>query len=307
MKKNNFGMYSMNFMRKPKNFFNNSENDSSLQNRINRSLYPLNKRAQPFQQNTIHNISDYEYNNNSNNYDLIEDFKATLMKTQQLTNELMQNKNSNLLYKQYNNYNNNNYNFNFESKISSEENDSDKNYNTEDLEEDEEEEEESDEENSSKNKDEIDSNINNLNNKYKIINNKKENDLQKKQNEEKLKSSNQNLKNLNQKLRNENRILEVEITNYQSNNNEKKKNILTNFDENLFSFITSLKKSLKSTTKKNTEIVDLIFDNQKNLEEIDKKNKKLIEEQKKLSEEIEKNNRKKAEIQIMRRRKNFTK
>ena len=111
MKKNNFGMYSMNFMRKPKNFFNNSENDSSLQNRINRSLYPLNKRAQPFQQNTIHNISDYEYNNNSNNYDLIEDFKATLMKTQQLTNELMQNKNSNLLYKQYKN---NNYNFNFE-------------------------------------------------------------------------------------------------------------------------------------------------------------------------------------------------
>ena len=142
MKKNNFGMYNMNFMKKPKNFFFFFENDSSLQNRIDRSLYPLNKRSQPYRQNTIHNISDYEYNNNSNNYDLIQDFKATLMRTQQLTNELMQNKNSNLLYKQYNNnYNNNNYNLNFETKISSEENDSDKNFNTDDLDEDEEDEE----------------------------------------------------------------------------------------------------------------------------------------------------------------------
>ena len=52
--------------------------------------------------------------------------------------------------------------------------------------------------------------------------------IQNKGGEEKLKLSNQLLKNSNQDLRNENRILEVEITNYQSNNNEKKKNILTN-------------------------------------------------------------------------------
>jgi len=148
MKKNNFGMYNMNLMKRAKNFSNTSEIDSSLQNRIDRSLYPLNKRSQLSRPNTIHNISDYEYKNSSNNYDLIEDFKATLMKTQQLTNELMQNQSTNM-YKGYrNNYINNNYNINFESKISSEENDSDKNYNTEDLE-DEEEEEESEDEKSS--------------------------------------------------------------------------------------------------------------------------------------------------------------
>ena len=213
MKKNNFGMYNMNLMKRAKNFSNNSENDFSLQNRIDRSLYPLNKRSQLSRPNTIHNISDYEYKNSSNNYDLIEDFKATLMKTQQLTNELMQNQSTNI-YKGYrNNYINNNYNINFESKISSEENDSDKNYNTEDLEE--EEEEESEDEKSSKNEEEMNININNFNNKYKIINNnKKENDFQKKEAEEKLKLSNQNLKNSNQKLKNENRILEVEIANY---------------------------------------------------------------------------------------------
>ncbi len=114
MKKNNFSIYRNNYFKKANNFlpnsyFNNSENDSSLQNRIERSLYPSNKRSQPYRTNTIHNISDYDYNNNSNN-DLIEDFKTTLMKTQQLTNELRQNK---TIYR-----NNNNYNFNKNNKFS---------------------------------------------------------------------------------------------------------------------------------------------------------------------------------------------
>ena len=83
MKKNNFSIYRNNYFKKANNFlpnsyFNNSENDSSLQNRIERSLYPSNKRSQPYRTNTIHNISDYDYNNNSNN-DLIEDFKTTII------------------------------------------------------------------------------------------------------------------------------------------------------------------------------------------------------------------------------------
>ena len=304
MRKNNFGIYRNNYFKKANNFlpnsyFNNSENDSSLQNRIERSLYPSNKRSQPYRTNTIHNISDYDYNNNSNN-DLIEDFKTTLMKTQQLTNELRQNKtiyrnnnnynfnkNNKFSFDFNNNFNNKNYNLNLDSKISSDDNDSDKNFNTDDL--DEEEEETSEENNSSFNKQEMNINMN----RNKIINKNKN------ENEEKLKLSNQNLKNSNQQLKNENRILEVEITNYQNHPSEKKKNILTNYDQNLFSFITSLKKGLRATNKKNNEIVDFILDMQKNAEGIDKKNKKLIEEQKKLSEQIEINNRKKAEIQIM--------
>lgn len=115
----------------------------------------------------------------------------------------------------------------------------------------------------------------------------------------KLKLSNQNLKNSNQDLRNENRILEVEILNYKTQENNKKKNNLTNYDENLLSFISSLKQALKDTTKRNTEIVDKIFQYQKSIEETDSSNKKLIEEHKNLADKIEINNRKKAEMQIL--------
>ena len=146
--------------------------------------------------------------------------------------------------------------------------------------------------------------MNNINNnKFKIRNNNdniKENiQIKTKDGEEKLKLSNQNLKNSNQDLRNENRILEVEILNYKTQENNKKKNSLTNYDENLLSFISSLKQALKDTTKRNTEIVDKIFQYQKSIEETDSSNKKLIEEHKNLADKIEINNRKKAEMQIM--------
>ena len=107
------------------------------------------------------------------------------------------------------------------------------------------------------------------------------------------------MKNSNQDLRNENRILEVEILNYKTQENNKKKNNLTNYDENLLSFISSLKQALKDTTKRNTEIVDKIFQYQKSIEETDSSNKKLIEEHKNLADKIEINNRKKAEMQIL--------
>jgi hypothetical protein len=69
-----------------------SNNDYDLQNRINKSLYPY-KTSQ--RTSTINNISDYNYNSDSN-YDLIEDFKDTLRKTQLLKDELI---NKNTFYK----------------------------------------------------------------------------------------------------------------------------------------------------------------------------------------------------------------
>ena len=105
--------------------YNQLNNDYDLQKRIDKSLYPryfLNKKTQQYRSPTINNISDY--NNDSNNYDLMEDFKNTLKKTQQLQNELMNNNN---FYKA--NYNNYKYNLNLDtdSKKSSEELDSDYN------------------------------------------------------------------------------------------------------------------------------------------------------------------------------------
>ena len=306
----NSNIYGISYRKRSQNSFipnyiynqsNNDYDDTDLQNRINRSLYPYNKNSQQYKSSTINNISDYD--KNSNNYDLFEDFKQTLKKTQNLTAQLMNrsefSKGNIGNYKKNRNYYN--PNLNSDSKISSEEMDSDDdNYDTEDLEENEEEEDEEQENslNSDKklNKD-IKRNNNNIIQKYDNI---KENiQIKTKDGEEKLKLSNQNLKNSNQDLRNENRILEVEILNYKTQENNKKKNNLTNYDENLLSFISSLKQALKDTTKRNTEIVDKIFQYQKSIEETDSSNKKLIEEHKNLADKIEINNRKKAEMQIM--------
>ena len=306
----NSNIYGISYRKRSQNSFipnyiynqpSNDYDDTDLQNRINRSLYPYNKNSQQYKSSTINNISDYD--NNSNNYDLFEDFKQTLKKTQNLTAQLMNrsefSKGNIGNYKKNRNYYN--HNLNSDSKVSSEEMDSDDdNYNTEDLEENEEEEDEEQENslNSDKkfNKD-IKRNNNNITQKYDNI---KENiQIKTKDGEEKLKLSNQNLKNSNQDLRNENRILEVEILNYKTQENNKKKNNLTNYDENLLSFISSLKQALKDTTKRNTEIVDKIFQYQKSIEETDSSNKKLIEEHKNLADKIEINNRKKAEMQIM--------
>ena len=231
----------------PNNMYNPINNDYDLQKRIDKSLYPYNylRKKQKFESlPTINNISDYNYN--SSNNELIEEFKNTLRRTQQLQNQLM---NKDTFYKANYNYNNKykyNSNFNSDSKKYSEEFDSDDN-NIEDTEENDDEEEE-EEENSLNDEKEI--NINNNINKFKLRNNNNENIIiQNKGGEEKLKLSNQLLKNSNQDLRNENRILEVEITNYKSHEDSKKKNI-TNFDENLLNFITSTKQSLKDITKK---------------------------------------------------------
>ena len=159
MNRNHLNKYQMKYIqRNPNNFssnylYNKSNNDADLQNRIERSLYPYNKRVQPYTSSTINNISNFY--DNSSNYDLIEDFKATLMKTEQLANNLM---NKNNIYKSnYNNYKYNS-NINLDSKISSDEIDSDDNYNSDDLEENE---EESEEDNLIKNEN---------NNNYRIIN-----------------------------------------------------------------------------------------------------------------------------------------
>ena len=248
--------------------YNQFNNDYDLQKRIDKSLYPYNylsKKPKNERLPTINNISDYNYN--SSNNDLIEDFKNTLRRTEQLQNELM---NKKTFYKgNYNNYKYNS-NFNTDSKKYSEEFDSDDNNIEESEENDDEEEEE--EENSLNDQKEM--NMNSINiNKFKLKNNNENIIIPNKDREEKLKLSNQFLKNSNQDLRNENRILEVEITNYKSHENAKKKNITTNFDENLLNFITSTKQSLKDITKKNTEIVDQIFEHQKNIEDIITQNK----------------------------------
>ena len=69
-------------------FSNQSNNDYDLQKRIEKSLYPYNSSNMnsQYKTSTINNVSDYNYNSNNS---LIEDFKETLRKTQQLTNELL--------------------------------------------------------------------------------------------------------------------------------------------------------------------------------------------------------------------------
>ena len=89
------------------------------------------------------------------------------------------------------------------------------------------------------------------------------------------------MKNSNEDIKNENRILEVEISNYKSQEKNKKNKISSNFNENLLNFINSLKQALKYSTKKNTEIVDKIFEFQKNIKDIINKNKKKYKQKKK--------------------------
>ena len=65
--------------------YNQSNNDYDLENRINNSLYPyksFQRNSKDYKVTTINNISDYNYN--SDNNDLLEDFKDTLRRTQQL-------------------------------------------------------------------------------------------------------------------------------------------------------------------------------------------------------------------------------
>ena len=139
----NMNNYKASHKKRNQKQFNNymyspSNNDYDLQNRINKSLYPYNSSQRT---STINNISDYNYNSDSN-YDLIEDFKDTLRKTQLLKDELI---NKNTFYK--GNFNINykyNKNLNSGSKISSEGIDSDDN-SLEDSEEKEEEEEDEEE------------------------------------------------------------------------------------------------------------------------------------------------------------------
>ena len=142
-----FHNYSISRMKKNPNQFssnfgyNQLNNDYDLQNRIDRSLYPyhsMNLNSDLSQTSSNNNKPDYGYN--INNYNLIEDFKATIRKTQQLTNDLL---NKNNFYKS--NYNKYNYNFNIntDSKTSSDEIDSENNYNSEESEENEEEEDNS--------------------------------------------------------------------------------------------------------------------------------------------------------------------
>ena len=58
------------------------------------------------------------------------------------------------------------------------------------------------------------------------------------------------MKNSNEDIKNENRILEVEISNYKSQEKNKKNKISSNFNENLLNFINTLKQTLKDSTKK---------------------------------------------------------
>ena len=281
-----------------------TSSNNSLNVNLNNANYLLNNNLRP---SSIYN--------NSNN--IIQDFKTTLMQTQALTNKIMTKNNfyKNKYSNNVGNFNYNNYNYNI---VTDTNNDSNLSYNssyhsgmTDDV-----------GDTSSLNLDEISDDSNNieeLNDKYKYkyaykkdnnnknnINNiNKNNNKQKevtnikKEEEDKLKLSNQILKKSNQDLRNQNRILEVEITNYKTKEKKLKgnSNIFTHFDENLQSFISSLKKSLKESITKNLQTMDSIFNFQKDNQEILKNNKKLREEHAKLAGKIEGDNRMKAEIQ----------
>ena len=102
------------------NKFNNSHfNDSDLQNRITNSLYPNRNQKislrnyNPFHKSfLINQNNDLNFRTNQLQYNnIIEDFKTTLMKTQNLTNEIMNKSNyyknigSHNLYYHPNNYN----------------------------------------------------------------------------------------------------------------------------------------------------------------------------------------------------------
>ena len=295
------------------NFINSPYNDLDLQNRITESLYvnrnnnfnprkytpssitsslSKNSFASNFNFNNNYSIRKPLYNNN-----LIDDFRTTLMQTQQIKNRIMNN--------------NNKININYDLNTDIENSDLSGSFNNSDNS------GYSDENLGSINSDEMSDISNGINIetedlKYKYnndfknsLNFKKEKDKEllriNKEDEDKLKLSNQVLKKSNQDLRNQNRILEVEITNYKNQENNLKGNskVVTHFDQNLQSFMTSVKNKLKESVNKNLELMDNIFNLQKENQTAYNKNKKLAEEHAKVAGKIEEDNRKKAEAQIM--------
>ena len=300
------------------NIMSSPYNDLDLQNRITNSLYvkrnnnfsakkkytpssissSLSKNSFPsnFNFNNNYSIRKPLYNNN-----LIDDFRTTLMQTQAIKNKILATNN------------NININYNLNTDIeNSDISDSLSNSDNSGI---------SEENVGSINSDEISDISNGINIetedlKYKYkndFNNGLKNDLNYKRekekemlqinkaDEDKLKLSNQVLKKSNQDLRNQNRILEVEITNYKTQENNLKANskVVTHFDENLQSFMTSVKNKLKESVSKNLELMDNIFSLQKENQTAYSKNKKLGEEHVKVAAKIEEENRKKAEAQIM--------
>ena len=322
-KRNNLNNY--NYINRT-NPLNSPFKDYDLQKRITNSLYAgknrnnLNiKKYSPFIIKQSNTNSNFLLNNNNlrplssynNTNDIIQDFKTTLKQTQALiTNKILPK--NNFCKNAYSNRNHN-YNFNLDtennnlsynssvhsdyseveggnSSLDGISDDLDNNYNAELN-------------NYKYNNDfKLNNIIRNNNNNIilnnNIINNKKFINT-KNEDEEKLKLSIQILKKTNQDLRNQNRILEVEITNYktQENNLKGNSNIFTHFDEKLQTFIMELKKNLKNSITKNIETMDTIFSSQKDNQEIFNKNKKLGNDHSKLAGKIEEENRRKAEIQ----------
>ena len=119
----NYQKYQKPYIQKNYNsnyIYNEPDNNIELQNKITKSLYAYkdinqNKKNKSYKAPSMNNASyysNYSDYSNFNKYDLIEDFRTTLMKTEQLTNQLM-NKDNNFGRKnylnKYNQYNNNIY------------------------------------------------------------------------------------------------------------------------------------------------------------------------------------------------------
>ena len=273
---------------------NNTMDYNTLQKKINNSLYPSQiksnynfQKRNPYSLNSLNNIGR-ERNNVEKLYPsnpVLEDFKNTLMKTQNLANKLFNQNNNFRFNNKYNNFvgydtYNNYLDSDFESNNSfldyeNSDNSLDLDYEDEN--------------------DDYQLPVNEYIGRKKIDISLK-NQLNKNE-ENKLKSTNTVLSKSNNDLKNENRVLEVEISNYKIQENNKNPNF-THFDANLQKFINSVKTSLKESLKIN-------LDNSEKLLDLTKENQNLFNRNEKLSktnggqiQKIEGKNRLNAEIQI---------
>lgn len=115
----------------------------------------------------------------------------------------------------------------------------------------------------------------------------------------KLKLSNQVLTRSNLDLKNSNKILELEINSYKSSSKISTKEIpSTEYDTNLDKFILNSKSTLIETINQNMNIIDEINSLQKNCQQLNIQNIKLLNEYNEKIKEIKLRHRKKAENEI---------
>lgn len=117
---------------------------------------------------------------------------------------------------------------------------------------------------------------------------------------DKLKLTNQILTRSNTDLNNANKILDIELSSYESNPLYSNNNIMTSsqYDENLTKFILNVKSSLVQSIKSNLQLKEMIAEILNENEKLTNDNISYCKEHSKMRNDLEYTNRKNAEIQI---------